>query len=125
MRETNDDILCVVLVDLKELAVVHNAADDLVHVIRLVGVVRDNLVESIVNSADRIICRDYRSLFHVVLRDEAEDVLDDLESFLFCVGSKMRYSALGGVYACSSEVFLANNFTGDGLHHSWTCEEHV
>ena len=44
-READDDVLRVVLVDLEELAVVDDRADDLLDVVRLVRLGRDDRVE--------------------------------------------------------------------------------
>ena len=69
MGESDDYVFREILVDLEELTVVHDAPDDLVHVVRTVGVVRDYLVEAVVDTAHRVIGWDPRSLFHVVLRN--------------------------------------------------------
>ena len=66
MGESDDDVLCPALVDFKELSVIDDAADDLVHVVCLVRIVRNYVVEGVVHSACRIGCLYERSLFAVV-----------------------------------------------------------
>ena len=65
--ESHDYVLGEVLVDLEEVAVIHDGADDLVHVVCLVGVVRDYLVENVGHAVDRVYCGAFRSRLHVVL----------------------------------------------------------
>ena len=125
MRETHDDVLRISLMDFEELAVIHNALDDIVHVVSLVRIVRDDLVQCIVSSADRVICRDFRSFFHIVLRNVAQQFLYDSDAVLVIFRSEMCNTALGGMYAGSSEVFCRYGLTCDALHDCRTRKEHV
>ena len=54
MGKAHDDILGKFLVNFKESPVVHDAADDGIHIVGLVGIVRDDAVEGIVYAAHRI-----------------------------------------------------------------------
>ena len=125
MGESDDDVLGELLVDLEELTVIDDARDDLVHVVGLVRIVRDDLVQRVVNPADRVVGRNPRSLLHIVLRDVAEKFLDGVYSFLLVLGGEMRHTALGGVDACSSEFLLGDNLSEDALHNGGAGEEHV
>ena len=125
MCKAYDDVLCPALVNFKEFAVIHDAADDLVHIVRLVRTIRDDFVQGIVKPGCRVVCRNERRFLHIVLRDETDDVLDDLDSLILVLCGEMRYTALGCVYACPSEIFLADNLSGHGLDHSRTCKEHI
>ena len=86
---------------------------------------KGDVVEAVIDSSDRVVGRDYRSFFHVVLRQEAKEILDDLYAVLLIFCGKVCYTALGGMYACSSELFLCHYFTCHCLHDTRTCEEHV
>ena len=67
-REPDDDVAREVLVDLEELAVVDHVGDDVAHVVRLVGVVRNDVVKGLVHSV-RVVARlDLRRRLQVVLR---------------------------------------------------------
>ena len=65
MCETDYDVLCPALVNLKELAVINDAADYLIHVVSLVRIVRDDIVQCIINTAGRIGCLDEWCFFAV------------------------------------------------------------
>ena len=125
MGESHDDVLGELLVDLEELAVIDDACDDLVHIVGLVRVVGDDLVEGVVNPADRIVGREPRSLLHIVLRNIAEEFLDRVDAFLLILGREVSHTALGGVHAGSAEFLLRDNLTEDALHDSRAGEEHV
>ena len=125
MGKADDYILGEALVDFKESSVIYDASDNLIHVIRLVWIIRDNLVQCIIHPSGRIVCRKKRGFFPVVGWDETQQVLDDLNAFLFVFGSEMCHSALAGMYACSTEVFLSDGLACYGLDHSRTCKEHV
>ena len=123
--ETHDYVLCEILVDLKELPVVHDAPDDLVHVVRGVGVVGNYLVEAVIDTADRVVGRHDRSLFHVVLGNIGEQFLYGPDTFLLVLGGEMGDSALGGVDARPAELFLRDLLSQDALDDRRSCQEHI
>ena len=71
--EADDDVLREVLVDLEELAVIHDAADHAVHVVGLVGAVGDDVVEGVVHAADRVLRRTLGRGLEIVLREVGEE----------------------------------------------------
>ena len=81
--KTDDDVGGIVLLYFEEFAVVDNGADDLVHVVCLVGVVRDDFVEGVLHAVDGVGAFHVGSLFHVVLRHVAEQFADEGKTFLF------------------------------------------
>ena len=80
VSEADDDVLGVVLVDLEEFSVIHDAADDIVHVVSLVGAIGYDGVEGVLKSLDRVCGGLVRRLLHVVLRNEGEELADDGDS---------------------------------------------
>ena len=123
--ETDDDILCIIFLDFKEFTVVHNSADHFVHVIRFSRAVGDNIVQRIFQTVDWVCAIYIRSFFKVVLRNIAQQFANQFETFFFCLGGEMSHTRFSGVNACATEVFLANVFTCNGLHHFRSCEEHI
>ena len=112
-------------VHLEEVTVVYDASDNGVHVISLVDVLRNEGVERLVNSADRIVGRNDRGYLHVVLREEGEELLDGSDGFGLIVGCEMCNAALGSVNIRTTEVLLADDLSGHALHNGWSGEEHV
>ena len=123
--KTDNDILGIVFLDFQEFTVVHDSADNLVHIIRFVGAVGDNIVQRIFQTVDRICAIHVWSFFEVVLRNIAQKCADQCQTFFFCFGSEMSNTRFGRVNACSAEVFLAYVFTGYSFHYFRTCKEHI
>ena len=71
--ETADDILRIVFLHLHEVAVVHDGVDDILHVVRLVGVCGYYLVQALLHAHGVVGALHQRSLLHVVLRDERDE----------------------------------------------------
>src|SRR5690348_4830230 len=65
--KTNDDILCIILMDLEELPTIHDHADGILDIIGFVRVVWHQRIESFIH-AQRIIRLYEGCVFHVVLR---------------------------------------------------------
>ena len=66
MGEAYYYVLCPALMYFKELSVIDDASDDLIHVVCLVRIVRDDVVESVVNSSCRVRCFNEWSFLAVV-----------------------------------------------------------
>ena len=123
--EADDDVLSPVTVYFEELTIVDDRTDDIVHVVALVRLVRDDRVEDIVDTVYYVRRLYARSILHVVLGDEGEQVTDQADTFLFIVYSEVSDTTLGGVYAGTTELLLGNVFTRDGLDDLGAREEHV
>ena len=76
--ETADDVLRVILVNLHEITIVNNRVDDLMHVVRFVRISRNDVVQVVIHAGDVIGACNYRSFLHIVLRDERDDVLQQV-----------------------------------------------
>ena len=64
--EADDDVACELWLYLEELAIVNNASNHLVHVVSLVAVVRDDLVESVLKTVDRVVALLAWCCLHIV-----------------------------------------------------------
>ena len=125
MRESYYDVLGPALVNLQEPSVIDYAADYLVHVISLVGIVWDYLIQGVIDTSCWIAGLDKRSLFTIVGWQEAEQRLDDSDALLFILSREMRYAALGAVYARSAELLLCDSLACDSLDYARSCQEHI
>ena len=120
-----DDVAGIVFLHFKELAVVHDGPDDLIHVVCLVRIVRDDFVQRVFHAVDGVGAFHARSFLHVVLRDVAQQRADGGQALFFRLGREMRHAGLGGMYACAAQVFLRHVFARHRLHHFRTGEEHI
>src|SRR5690606_10703923 len=75
-RETDDDVLRVILMDLEKVAVVHNSLEYIEHVVGLFRVVGHDAVKSVVFAVNVVVGLDERRWLEVVLRQEAQQLLD-------------------------------------------------
>ncbi len=125
VRKAHDDILGKVFMHFEELPVVHNAADDLIHVIGFVGVVGNNTVEGVLHAVHGVGGLHKGRRFHIVLGQEAQERLDGLDGFFFRIGRKMGYAALAGMHGRAAQLLLVNVLAGDALHDGRAGEEHV
>ena len=125
MCETYDDVLCEVLVNFKELAVIYDSANHLVHIVSLVGIIGDNLVQAVLYAGNRVCSRNYRCFLKVILGNVREQFLDGGDCLVLVVGCKMCNAALCGVYACAAKVLLVYILSGNALNNGRAGKEHV
>ena len=111
--------------NLEELAVIDHAADDLIHVICLVRIVRDYFIQGVVYASCRIVGLDKRGMLAIVGRQETKECLDCCYALLLVLGREMSYTALGAVYARSTEFLLCDRLTCYGLDYTRSREEHI
>ena len=109
--EAYDDVLREVLVNLEEVAVIDDAADDSVHVVRLVGVVGYDLVEGVVGPGDGVCGRALGRAFKIVLGQVAQELLDLFDSLLLGRGAEMCHSGFRGVHRGASELLLVHDLS--------------
>jgi hypothetical protein len=88
-REAADDVLGVALVDLEELAVVDDPLHNVLHVVRLVGVVGDERVEVGLLPIRWIRRRRVRRRVDVVLGQEREEIARVVEARLLVGGDEV------------------------------------
>ncbi len=123
--KTGDDVLGELRLHLEELTIVGDCRNHLIHVVGLVGVVGQNLVEQVGLAVDGIGALYAGSLLSVVGRNVAQELLDHLHALLLGLGREAGHTALAGVNAGATEVLGVDVLAGDGLHHLRTGEEHV
>ena len=106
MCESDDDILCPSTVNFKESAFIDDASYHFVHVVCLVGIVGDNLVQSIIMTSCGVASLYCRCLLAVVRRQETEKSLDGLDAFFFVFCREVCDSAFFRMYGSATEVLL-------------------
>ena len=119
------DVLRVVPVHLEELAVVDDVADDVAHVVWLVRVVRDDVVEVRVHPLGIVGRLEARRLLEVVERRKLTQVADVLEALLLALGGEVRDPRLGVVGHRAAELLERRLLARHGLDHIGPRDEHV
>ena len=110
---------------LKEFSVIHHSPNHFVHIVGTVGLVGDNLVEEVFFAIYGVGTLYKRCLFHIILREIAQETADKLDAILFGIYGKLSHTALAGMDISSTKLLLGHIFARYGLYHLWPREEHV
>ena len=123
--ETCNDVLGELRLNFEELSVIGYSTNHLIHIVCLVWIVWDNLVQSIVHAVDRVCALYAWSLFCIVARDVREQAFDHLDSLFLSLSSEVGYTTLGCVNRCTTEVLCIDVLTSYGLDNLRTSQEHI
>jgi hypothetical protein len=115
----------VVRRDLEEVALVEHLPDQLVHVVGLVGVSRDQHVEAVLDPVPRIVARPFRDAAAVVARQEGEELARGEQRLDIVLERAVGDAGLGRVRDRPAQLFLRDHLVGDGLDHLRPGDEHV
>ena len=125
MRKSTDDVLGVLALHFVKLAIVDDAPDHLVHVVRLVRVVGNNIEQRLVTPVARVGRRSARRIREIVRRDEAEQIANPLKALRLRVKGEVCYARLGRMSVGAPQVLHRHVFVGDGLNDVGPRHEHV
>ena len=133
MRPNPTTMFCRVTgLHLEELVVVEDAGDHLVHVVGLVGRVRDQGVQLEVLVGEVVLDgalghrhRVARRIGEVVGRQVAQQIADVVERVVFTGGDVVRRAGLGHVGVRAAQLLHRHVLAGDGLDHVGTGDEHL
>ncbi|MPM67767.1 hypothetical protein SDC9_114691 [bioreactor metagenome] len=123
--ETDDDVLGVVGQQFEEVAVVDDLDQQFLHVVRLVGVIRDQGVQRMIHAVGRIVGRRDRRLLAVVGRDEVHEAAQHGQRFDVVLEGQIGHTGLAGVGDGTAQFFGGHVLVGHGLHDFRTGHEHV
>ena len=123
-RKPNHDVLRVILMDLEKLPAIHDRADHVFDVIRLVRIIGDDAVEGFVH-AQWIVGDEERRILHVVLRQVAQHFADQEQRIGFAIRRHMAHARLFRMHARAAQFLLRHLFVGDGFHYIGSRHEHV
>ena len=124
-READEDVPSVVLVHLEELTLVDDGANQIAHVVGLVGLLRHQVVKRRVLAIDRVPRPAARGVVKVVGGQEAEQGADQRKTRLVVRHDEMRHTALRVMGHCAAELLLGHHLVGDGLDDVRPGDEHV
>ncbi len=127
MTKTHHHVGGEQLLDLKELALVKHGLDDRLHVIRLVGAVRNEGVEGGVLLGQFQLGRSVPTgrVAQVVLRQELQQVLHVVDGVVLVRGEVVRHSGLDVVCLPAAKLLKCDLFTRHGLDDVRTGDEHL
>ena len=125
MAEAAHDVLRPVRLHFHEAAVVEDLADDVHHVIGLVGLVREDGIQRFADAVDGIAAALLWGLLHVVERQQVHEVPGEVDGACVVLCGKVRDAGLRAVGHRSAEVFESHHFVGDRLDDLGSGDEHV
>ena len=124
-RVADEDVARPRRLQLEELAVIHDATQDVVHVVRLLRFVGHDGVELRVHPVGRIARHDDRRIGEVVLGQVGEQPPHVVHRLRLVAGSEMRDAAAPGMDPGPTERLRVNLLVGHGLHDVGSGDEHV
>ena len=123
--ESRDDVLGKLRLHLKEFSIIGQGCDDLIHVVSLVGVVGDDVVQDVLLAVDGVVALCARSLLHVVRRNVAQERLDHRHRLLLGLRREVGHTALRGMHRSATQMLGVHTLARHRLHNGRTCQEHV
>ena len=123
--EPDDDVRGEVLVDLEEMPVVDDEPDDVLDVVGLVRIERDDRLERFVAPSGRVRGQPDRRVVHVVRRHVPDELADHEQGVVLVLGREVGHPALRGVGHGPAELLLGHVLVGHGLDDVRPGHEHV
>ena len=124
-REAGDDVAGVRVLDLEEVGLVDDLGDQLLDVVGLVGVVRDQRVERGLGPVGAVAGRQLRHARLVVRRQEIEQPAHLQQRLDVVLVGTVGDRGLGGVHAGAAQLLGGDGLIGHRLHHVGAGDEHV
>ena len=109
----------------EEFALVYDCFDYFQHIVRQIGIIRNQAVQFVFQTIDRVVAYHHRRFFEVVGRQIRKQITDQRNTFFFVFYHKMRNARFGRVNFCTSQVFCTDIFAGNGFYHLRSGNEHV
>ncbi|MNX91930.1 hypothetical protein D3C86_1240470 [compost metagenome] len=123
--EAADDVPGEVGADLEEVGLVDHLQDQLLHVVGLVRIGRDQGVQRGLVAIRLVIAVADRRLFAVRQGQEADQAADLGQGLQIILEGAVGDPRLAGVDAGAAQVLMADDLVGDGLHHVRAGHVHV
>ncbi len=123
--ETADDVLGIILVNLHEVTVVNDGVDDVLHIVGLVRIIGNDLVQAVLDTCGIIGALNKWSFLHIVLRDERNETTNLGYSLLLGSGNEMCHAGFGGMHLGTTQLLNRHILTRHALHNLRAGDEHV
>ena len=123
--EPHHDVVRIAPLHFQEHPIVHDPADDAVHVVGLVGGIGDQLEQRLVAPFDRVAGGALGWLVQIVERKESDQLADGPDALGLRIVHEVGDSRGLAVSIGPAQVVEADLLMGDGLHHAGAGHEHV
>ena len=123
--EAGNDILSEFFSYIVVFTVIYNGFDNVIHVVWSVGVFWHDGIESRIGSGRIITGFNDRSIFHVVARQEGEQVTNLFNAVFVVVASELSYTGSTVVGHSAAECFSGDLFAGNGFNNCRAGQEHL
>ena len=99
--------------------------DYILNIVRLVWVVGNNIIESIIQAVSRVGTFGQWWLFQIILRQITQQFPNQGNAFSFVLGYEVGNTRFGSMYHGTTQFFLSNYLTGNGFYHLRTGNKHI
>ena len=123
--KTGDDVHGVMFLDFQEFAVVHRHPDDILHVVRHVRIVRHDGLQAFVLAVRAVAGFHDRCVFHVVGRQEAQQVPHFGHAVLIIFRREVRHARYAVVGHRAAQGFRGDFFGRNGFDDLRAGDEHL
>ncbi len=123
--ETNDDVLRMLGLQLPELAVIRHLVDQLLHVVRQIGVIRNQGVERHLHTVGAVGGGPVWGFFAVIGRQIVDEPPHHQQRFHIVLVSAIADAGDGGMGHGAAQFFRCHLFVGHRLDHIGTGDKHV
>ena len=123
--KASNDVLSKMLMYFIEVAIINDRSNDILHIIWSIRIIRNDRIEGFIHTGCIIIRFDYRSIFHIVARQEAQKITDLLNAVLFIFCCEMSYTRRCVMRHRTAESLRCNFLSCNGFDNSRASDEHL
>ncbi|CAB5392092.1 unnamed protein product [Rhizophagus irregularis] len=123
--EADDDVGGMRRLHLEEIALVDRLPDQLVHVVRLIGARRHQLIETVLNPVPRVRRRTFGRRLAVRCGKEVHEVAGREQRLDIVLEGHVCDPRLRGMRHSTPEFLLRDDLVGNGLHYIRAGDEHI
>ena len=122
---TDNDVLGIFLLYLEEVLIISHGKDQLLHVVRLVGIGRNQQIQLRIDTVRAIGGRNEWRLFHIVIRQERHQLTYLQDTIHIVIRRAMSHSGTGAMHFRASQILHRNLFLRHAFHDLRAGDKHV
>ena len=124
-RKTHHEIFGVVLVDFKEITIVHDGMNRVLDVVGLLGIERNERIQSCIAARGRVGSSAARRILEIIRGEKTYQLANHGQAIGIVARDKMRHAALFVVGHRAAKLLLGDFFVRDGFDDVGAGHEHV